>query len=424
MNPPASCSYGSTITEISILHAELSAQSSSNPFLFFFQILSSFLSFRPDQRADRPLSSSPPSAAPEKPRPPPSPMRKALNKNDFRDDGWMMVEDEFLQTAKLFTRHLHLAEYERLRKELRASKGKEVVRPVVASAKPNIEYQLKTKARNQRKKVASEQSKAAKEEDVSNDLDAPGRPAPSKKLQASYPEVKQRCQGAAQSQALTHLVSSKLDAGGPIPSTSAPKVSKYERSIADVFGMKRISNPQPSEKSVADTFKQEPASPKPLPRPRYTSISDWDEPQNNNSPSGTFTKTRPLTKPAFKPPAQRRSRYTSIMDMEDDDLPPREPPPVTSTTSAKLHSLSTSNDSSRPFLRDELSSKPKQEPSTSISKAPHRSALSFLDEVTTKAPHLKEAGKLKLERNGTGNRVDEKKKRKSLRLDEIPTFLV
>ena len=356
-------------------------------------------------------------------------MRKALNKNDFRDDGWMMVEDEFLQTAKLFTRHLHLAEYERLRKELRASKGKEVVRPVVASAKPNIEYQLKTKARNQRKKVASEQSKAAKEEeDVSNDLDAPGRPAPSKKLQASYPEVKQRCQVAAPSQAATQPVSSKSGAGGPIPSTSAPKGSKYDRSIADVFGLKRISNPQPSEKSVADTFKQEPASPKPLPRPRYTSISDWDEPQNNNPSSRAFTKPRLPIKPAFKPPARRRSRYTSIIDMEDDDLPPREPPSrpssVTSTTSTKVHSLSTSNDSSRPFLRDELSSKPKQEPSTSTSKAPHRSALSFLDEVTTKAPHLKEAGKLKLERNGAGNRVDEKKKRKSLRLDEIPTFLV
>jgi hypothetical protein len=32
------------------------------------------------------------------------------------DDDWMMVEDEFLSTATLFTRHLHHAEYVRLRK--------------------------------------------------------------------------------------------------------------------------------------------------------------------------------------------------------------------------------------------------------------------------------------------------------------------
>jgi len=32
-----------------------------------------------------------------------------------QDDKWVMVEDEFLETAKLFTRHLHHAEYQRLK---------------------------------------------------------------------------------------------------------------------------------------------------------------------------------------------------------------------------------------------------------------------------------------------------------------------
>ena len=36
------------------------------------------------------------------------------------DDGWVMVEDEFLSTAKLYTQHLHHAEYQRLKQLARA----------------------------------------------------------------------------------------------------------------------------------------------------------------------------------------------------------------------------------------------------------------------------------------------------------------
>src|ERR1700712_2147887 len=36
------------------------------------------------------------------------------------DDAWVMVEDEFLNTAKIFTQHLHHAEYQRLKKLARA----------------------------------------------------------------------------------------------------------------------------------------------------------------------------------------------------------------------------------------------------------------------------------------------------------------
>ncbi len=49
------------------------------------------------------------------------------------DDAWVMVEDEFLETAKIFTRHLHHAEYQRMKDAARlqnASKAHSISRPV------------------------------------------------------------------------------------------------------------------------------------------------------------------------------------------------------------------------------------------------------------------------------------------------------
>lgn len=43
------------------------------------------------------------------------------------DDIWMMTEDEFLETAKLFTRDLHKAEYDRLVQEAKDFEKKKVL---------------------------------------------------------------------------------------------------------------------------------------------------------------------------------------------------------------------------------------------------------------------------------------------------------
>ena len=61
--------------------------------------------------ASRAASSSPPPSQP----PQQSPLRPGLN----RDDIYIMVEDEFLATAQSFTRHLHHAEYQRLKRLVR-----------------------------------------------------------------------------------------------------------------------------------------------------------------------------------------------------------------------------------------------------------------------------------------------------------------
>ncbi|KAL1634899.1 hypothetical protein SLS56_001980 [Neofusicoccum ribis] len=65
------------------------------------------------------------------------------------NDIWIMVEDEFLDTARLFTQHLHHAEYHRLKRlarEKNTSALQSISRPVVARGKMSVESQKKHEA--------------------------------------------------------------------------------------------------------------------------------------------------------------------------------------------------------------------------------------------------------------------------------------
>ena len=80
-------------------------------------------------------------------------MQKGVSTFDLRDDEWMMVEDELLETAKLFTRHLHIAEYERLKEKIEAKKKEaETARPVIAGARMSDDGALRMKAKDQERK--------------------------------------------------------------------------------------------------------------------------------------------------------------------------------------------------------------------------------------------------------------------------------
>jgi hypothetical protein len=61
----------------------------------------------------------------------------------------MMVEDEFLDVAKSFTRHVHLAEYEKLKEMIKVAKA--VARPVVSDAQPSEERRFRIRAQDQAK---------------------------------------------------------------------------------------------------------------------------------------------------------------------------------------------------------------------------------------------------------------------------------
>jgi hypothetical protein len=71
------------------------------------------------------------------------------------DDIWIMVEDEFLQTARKFTQHLHHQEYQRLKKLARtqnASTIHQIQRPVDSPTSANRELKDKSDARGLRQK--------------------------------------------------------------------------------------------------------------------------------------------------------------------------------------------------------------------------------------------------------------------------------
>ncbi|KAK7534603.1 hypothetical protein IWX49DRAFT_298627 [Phyllosticta citricarpa] len=98
-------------------------------------------------RTDRTPSTSPP------PQPPTQEfMRDGLD----ADDIWVMVEDEFLDTSRLFTQHLHHAEYHRLKRLVRAKNEsvlQNMARPVDLRFGMSIEKrkmkESKIKAENQ-----------------------------------------------------------------------------------------------------------------------------------------------------------------------------------------------------------------------------------------------------------------------------------
>ncbi|KAL1599608.1 hypothetical protein SLS60_007411 [Paraconiothyrium brasiliense] len=123
-------------------------------------------------------SSSPPPIAADLPPPKTEYMLTGVDKFDLRDDEWMMVEDELLQTAKLFTQHLHLAEYETLKAKMGERRKEAAARPVVANAQPSTEGHFKRKAQEQAKK----QEKALREVISTHDSSSEGDEDPQRAI--------------------------------------------------------------------------------------------------------------------------------------------------------------------------------------------------------------------------------------------------
>ncbi|KAK0512007.1 hypothetical protein JMJ35_005135 [Cladonia borealis] len=96
-----------------------------------------------------------PSTSPPPQPPPPSPLRPGLH----ADDIYIMVEDEFLATARAFTAHLHHAEYLRLKNAAKARSGNAVngiggiERPVDGITAMRAETRKQKEAEAKEKKV-------------------------------------------------------------------------------------------------------------------------------------------------------------------------------------------------------------------------------------------------------------------------------
>lgn len=120
---------------------------------------------KPKKRANRTPSTSPPPAPPDVDY-----MREGYN----ADDIYMMVEDEFLSTAKVFTQHIHHAEYVRLKK-LAKSRGagtlQAIARPIDGTTEQSNGLKMKLEAAEKQEKIRASIKTLDDDEGSSDDDD-------------------------------------------------------------------------------------------------------------------------------------------------------------------------------------------------------------------------------------------------------------
>jgi hypothetical protein len=295
-------------------------------------------------------------------------MRKGVSKFDLRDDEWMMVEDEFLETAKLFTRHLHIAEYDKLKERIEAKKKEQVqaVKPVVAGGKLSVEETMKKKAEVQAKR----QHKAIRDVFASQDDEDDEENAPTTTKLAGSSRTATSASKRPSVQASHDSDSDDLDASRP--PRNCPIISKPVSASASILASS--STPGPKSASPA-TLMQKPASVTP-----------------------SFAKP---ALPALRVRGARKSRFN--VDMLDDYVPPANRTPIAEESKA----------STTP-VRD----------TAYVFKTPVRSSLPVKPALDVRASGLSKETAERLAKRKAEREKERDGKKKSAKLEDIPTFLV
>ncbi|KAF3053087.1 hypothetical protein E8E11_004892 [Didymella keratinophila] len=329
-----------------------------------------------EQRERAPSSSPPPLA--EYVVPHDEPIRKGVSKFDLRDDEWMMVEDEFLETAKLFTRHLHIAEYDRLKATIEAKKKEaEVVRPVVAGAKRSVNGEMKERARVQenRQKQAIRDVFASQGESSEDD-------------RASYSSKPSNAPSATSK---------------PLP----PTMSTSQETDSD-----DLDAPRPLKARAPSPATATAAEPLPATRQRPAYL------QTSKPATESFIKpTLPATKASVRSRA-RPSRMTPF-DMLDEYTPPtfdtRAPP--TASSRDKPRSQSTSSNHSSPQTSQSTMTRAIK-PRRSIDRLDDWGFAEDTGGISQDVADRIAKRKAERAKNGDG-----KEKKRNTYIDDIPTFL-
>ncbi|USP74275.1 uncharacterized protein yc1106_01549 [Curvularia clavata] len=251
-------------------------------------------------------SSSPPPLTEYLEQPRAERMRKSVSKFDLRDDEWMMVEDEFLETAKLFTRHLHIAEYERLKEIIEEKKKGAVSRPVVANAKMSTVGTMKSKAESQEQQqkkairdvFASQDDEREKTRTMSSTHVTYNKSTPlssiTKRALADSPKPRPRAAPGSDSEDLDTLrrpIKPRLEA----ITTPSPKINN------PAGGLNGVSSPTPITKISSPTFIK-PAPPQAVTKARsrisratpFEMLDDW-VPKKSQYPA---SPEQPIKSPA------------------------------------------------------------------------------------------------------------------------------
>ncbi|KAF2691103.1 hypothetical protein K458DRAFT_426477 [Lentithecium fluviatile CBS 122367] len=318
-------------------------------------------------RCSRQPSSSPPPPSATLPPPKIEYMRKGVDRFDLRDDEWMMVEDELLQTAKMFTRHLHLAEYERLKADMEERSKQPAARPVLPDANPSDEGRFKKKAEEQlktQKKALKDIFTAASDRDAKDPNTRVG----------------------SEPKAITHKP--RKD---PVVQRSKPRHNKSASDSDDLDAPKRPPMPTSKTNSATSTIAE----------------------SNPKSPQTKFIK------PALPLNARARAklRRPTPFDMWDDFTPNRHSSrPQASETSATRKPSSTSK------AQKSLNESSSTLPSPHTTKPTGHSTDIFGDLDFPKRGGLsKETSDRLAKRKAEREKETPSKSRK--RIDDIPTFL-
>lgn len=278
-------------------------------------------------------------------------MRKATSKFDLRDDEWMMVEDEFLETAKLFTRHLHIAEYKKLKERIEAKKKEQVQapRPVVAGAKLSAEGLTKKKAEVQAKR---------------------------------------------QHKAIRDVFTSQDDEDEDVDEATPSRLTTLKRPAFPALAPDSDSEDLDLSRPVVRKFTSRPTAPKPTMSANPTHV-----------PASTTSFAKPAL-PATRPRGTaRKSRFN--IDMLDDYVPPANRTSSTDATKAQA-SPSPARSSAHTSVRSPALAKPPV-----YTKASDTWSLGLSKETAERL------AKRKAERE-----KERETKKKSVKLEDIPTFLV
>ncbi|ORY06510.1 hypothetical protein BCR34DRAFT_33559 [Clohesyomyces aquaticus] len=324
-------------------------------------------------------SSSPPPAILAVPPSEVEYMLKGIDKSQLRDDEWMMVEDELLSTAKLFTQHLHLAEYECLKKNLETKK--EVSRPVVANAKPSLDGQFKAKADAQSK---------------------------------------------AQRKALKEVLSSEKGSLGDILK-GPPKVNLDDPTSSSFSGSSRSRTSVPSRLAthpgITRSSVKAPPSRDTIDSSDISDDEDLDAPSRSNSWTKSAATESSKSKSEFAKPllpskAAAKPRRASKFDFDDFPAAKR------SSSPSPTKDSSTSN-TRRPPRSDSSEPTLKPQPHSRKRSTIARPAFDFLDDFDfpSRESLPKEQAERIAKRKAEKEKKPEKEKRKSVKLDDIPTFL-
>jgi hypothetical protein len=339
-----------------------------------------------DPKERRPSSSPPPLA--DYALPHSEPMRRGLSKFDLRDDEWMMVEDEFLETAKLFTKHLHILEYDRLKETIEAKKKKVAqARPVVAGAERSAEGALKEKAKAQ--EIRQKQA-------IRDVFDSRGDSS-----EGDVSSVRRRRNKPTCTTAQPRLPSSKASSATDTDTDT------------DDLDARRLPNPQPTAPAAPA-----PKPPAPTTTPTAAHPSRQPAPNAPPPPPSSFPRPAPLGLPTAPTPRKGRPRpRTTPFDMLDAYSPPPPPPSsarnpsATAAQAAPPHTAETAEPTAP-------SPRPRRRPSDGIVAASSSSSSREALERRAKTRAERAKGGTKTEGAGGGGGGG-----KPQQHDDIPTFL-